>query len=209
MSAEAPAPRRVILLRHGRTAWNHALRVQGQADVELDDAGHAQAAATAPLMAELRPAVLWSSDLARARQTAAYVAKETGLEPTYDARLREFALGERQGLTHLEYAAAAPQEFAEFRSGSFDAVAGGERTAEVRDRMVAVVQELLASIAPGEVAVAVSHGAAIRVAVTALLGWPDHALHSLHGLANCGWVELGRDETERVRITAYNRVARS
>jgi probable phosphoglycerate mutase len=206
MSAE---PRRLILLRHGRTAWNHALRVQGQADVELDDAGHAQAAAVASEMAALHPTVLWSSDLARARQTAAYVAKETGLEPTYDARLREFGLGERQGLTHLEYAEAAPEEFAEFRRGDFDAVAGGERTAEVRDRMVAAAQDLLASIAPGEVAVAVSHGAAIRVAVAALLGWPDDALHSLHGLANCGWVELGRREDDRLRMTAYNRVARS
>jgi broad specificity phosphatase PhoE len=209
MSAEAPAPRRLILLRHGRTAWNHALRVQGQADVELDDAGHAQAAATASAMAELRPAVLWSSDLARARQTAAYVAKETGLEPTYDARLREFALGERQGLTHVEYAEAAPQEFAEFRGGDFDAVAGGERTAEVRERMVAAGRDLLASIAPGEVAIAVSHGAAIRVAVAALLGWPDDSVHALHGLANCGWVELGEREGDRIRMTAYNRVAGS
>jgi broad specificity phosphatase PhoE len=206
MTAES---RRLILLRHGRTAWNHALRVQGQADVELDDAGHAQAAATAPAMAALRPSVLWSSDLARARQTAAYVAKETGLEPTYDARLREFALGERQGLTHVEYAEVAPGEFAEFRGGDFDAVAGGERTAEVRERMVAAAQDLLATIAPGEVAVAVSHGAAIRVAVAALLGWPDDALHSLHGLANCGWVELGAREGERLRMTAYNRVAGS
>ncbi len=154
MSADA---RRLILLRHGRTAWNHALRVQGQADVELDDTGHAEAAATAPAMAALRPSVLWSSDLARTRQTAAYVAKETGLEPTYDERLREFGLGERQGLTHAEYAEVAPEEFAEFRRGDFDAVRGGERTSEVRERMSAAAGDLLAAIAPGEVAVAVSH----------------------------------------------------
>ena len=206
MSADS---RRLILLRHGRTAWNHALRVQGQADVELDDCGHAEAAATAPVMGALRPTLLWSSDLARARQTAAYVAKETGLEPTYDARLREFGLGERQGLTHAEYAEVAPEEFATFRRGGFDAVAGGERTADVRERMVAVIGDLLASIDPGQVAVAVSHGAAIRVAVAAVLGWPPEALHSLHGLANCGWVELDQREDDRLRMTAYNRVVGS
>ncbi|MBB6629285.1 histidine phosphatase family protein [Nocardioides sp. KIGAM211] len=202
MSAE----RRLVLLRHGRTAWNHALRIQGQADAELDDTGQAEAAATAPVIAALRPSVLWSSDLARTRQTAAYVAKETGLEPTYDARLREFALGEREGLTHPEYAELAPDEFALFRRGDFDAVLGGERTSAVRERMVAVAHDLLDTLAPGELAVAVSHGAAIRVAVAGLLGWPDDALHSLHGLANCGWVELGLREGDRLRLTAYNRV---
>lgn len=204
---EPGAPRRLVLLRHGRTAWNHALRVQGQTDVELDDAGHAEAAAAAVAMAGLRPTVLWSSDLTRARQTAAYVAKETGLEPTFDERLREFALGERQGLTHEEYAEAAPEEFAEFRRGDFDVVPDGEPTSAVRERMLAVTGELLDTLGPGEVGVAVSHGAAIRVAVAALLGWPDSAVHSLHGLANCGWVELGRRDGERPRLTAYNRVA--
>ena len=204
---EPGAPRRLVLLRHGRTAWNHALRVQGQTDVELDDTGHAEAAAAAMAMADLRPTLLWSSDLTRARQTAAYVAKEAGLEATFDERLREFALGERQGLTHEEYAVVAPEEFAEFRRGDFDVVPDGEPTSAVRERMLAVTEELLDTLGPGEVGVAVSHGAAIRVAVAALLGWPDDAVHSLHGLANCGWVELGRRDGERPRLTAYNRVA--
>ena len=64
-----------MLLRHGRTAWNATGRAQGHADVELDETGHAQAAAVAPWVAGFGPVVLWSSDLARARQTAAYVEK--------------------------------------------------------------------------------------------------------------------------------------
>ena len=207
MSAEAQ-PARLVVLRHGRTTWNHTGRVQGQTDVELDDTGHAQAARAATALARLRPSLLWSSDLARARQTAAFVAKETGLEPTYDARLREFALGVREGVTHADYAAAAPEEFAEFRTGDFDVVPGGERTHEVRERMVAVLGELLDRIGPGETGVVVSHGAAIRVGVAALVGWPDDAIHSLHGLENCGWVLLDAHGTgSRVRLAAYNRVA--
>ncbi len=201
------AARRLVLLRHGRTAWNHAVRVQGQTDVELDDTGHGQAALAATAMAALRPSVLWASDLARARQTAAYVAKETGLEPTYDARLREFALGVREGLTHAEYAAAAPEEYAEFRLGDFDVVSGGERTDRVRERMVQVARDLVSRVAPGEVALAVSHGAAIRVAVAGLLGWPDESVNSLRGLDNCGWVVLDVLDDDRFRMAAYNRVA--
>ncbi|HEY0952392.1 histidine phosphatase family protein, partial [Nocardioides sp.] len=100
-------PRRLVLLRHGRTAWNHVLRVQGHTDVGLDDAGHEQAAGVASEVAAMRPSLLWTSDLARAQQTAAPVAAATGLAAVPDARLREFSLGEREGLTHEEYAAAA------------------------------------------------------------------------------------------------------
>ncbi len=199
--------RRLILLRHGQTAWNKASRVQGQVDAELDDTGRAQAATVAPVIAALRPAVLWSSDSLRARDTAAYVAKETGLDPTYDARLREYFLAERQGLTHDEYAALAPDEFAEFRLGNFDVVPGGESAAVVAARMVAALDDLLDALAPGELGVAVSHGAAIRDAVPALLGWEPSRRAALHGLDNCGWVELDQAAPgDPLRLRAYNRV---
>ena len=196
----------LVLVRHGRTAFNHERRIQGQLEVELDDTGHAQAAAVAPVIAALRPAVLWSSDSARARQTAAYLAKETGLEPTYDARLREYFLAARQGLTHEEYAALAPDEFAAFLGGDYDVVPGGEKTAEVAARMVAALREMVSAVEPGAVAVAVSHGAAIRDAVPVLLGLPPTARAVLRGLDNCGWVELDVPPSGPARLVAYNRV---
>ena len=199
--------RRLVLVRHGQTAWNAARRVQGQLDAELDDTGHRQAASVAAVVAAMAPAALWSSDSVRARQTAAYLAKESGLDPTYDARLREYFLAERQGLTHDEYAALAPEEFAAFRLGDFDVVPGGETAAQVSGRVVAAVGDLLASIGPGELAVAVSHGAAIRDAVPALLGWPVTERAALHGLDNCGWVELDQPAPGAAfRMRAYNRV---
>jgi broad specificity phosphatase PhoE len=202
------ASRTLVLLRHGRTAWNHALRVQGQVDVELDDVGREQATAAARVLAKLGPSLLWSSDLVRARVTADAVAEATGLTPTYDERLREFHLGERQGLTHHEYAALDPAGFAAFRGGCYDAAPGAERTAEVRRRMCEVASELLAALGPGETGVAVSHGAAIRVATSALLGWPDDQFHTLRGLDNCGWVVLEEHpDAGALRLGAYNRVA--
>ncbi len=200
--------RTLVLLRHGRTAWNHTLRVQGQLDVELDDVGREQAAAAAAALAMLGPTLLWSSDLVRARATAHAVAEATGLAPTYDARLREFHLGERQGFTHDEYAATDPVEFEQFRRGHYDSAPGAEPTADVRRRMSEALHELLAALAPGETAVAVSHGAAIRVAVGAMLGWPDEQFHTLRGLANCGWVVLEEHpEIGALRLGAYNRTA--
>jgi probable phosphoglycerate mutase len=206
MSADV---RRLVLLRHGQTSWNAELRIQGQLDPELDDTGHLQAAAVAPVIAALAPAALWSSDSARARQTAAYVAKETGLEPTYDARLREYFLAGWQGLTHDEVAVLAPDALARFRTGDFDVVPDGENADEVVARMVAAVSDLLAAIGPGELAVAVSHGAAIRDAVPVLLGWPVTERAALHGLDNCGLVELDVSGDGPMRLRAYNRVVRA
>lgn len=205
---ETPPRRRLVLLRHGQTASNLEHRIQGQLDIEIDDTGHGQAAAAAPHLAALQPVALWSSDLARARQTAAYVAKETGLEPTYDARLREYHLGERQGLTHSEYAAGFADEYAMFCSGDLGVVPGAESTQQVVDRMVDALSELLVGIDPGEVAMAVSHGAAIRVAVVALLGLGIAAAPALGGLDNCGWAILEESgDGSTLKLLAYDRVA--
>ena len=123
----------LVLLRHGRTDWNAARRIQGQADSQLDDLGHAQAEAVAPVLAALAPTAVWSSDSDRARSTASYVASALGLTPTFDARLREYSLGHREGLHHHEFEADAPAEYAEFVRANWDAVPGAEKHAEVAD----------------------------------------------------------------------------
>ena len=77
--------RTLVLLRHGQTASNREKRIQGQLDVDLDDTGRDQAARTAPVVAALRPDVVWCSDLARARATVAPVLRELGREPSWAA----------------------------------------------------------------------------------------------------------------------------
>ena len=67
--------RRLVLVRHGQTAWNAEGRAQGHADVSLDDVGRTQAETMAPVVAAYDPVALVSSDLARARETAAFLEK--------------------------------------------------------------------------------------------------------------------------------------
>jgi broad specificity phosphatase PhoE len=199
--------RRLVLLRHGRTEWNATKRIQGQLDPELDETGLAQARAVAPVMAGLRPVSLWSSDLARARLTTEEVVRATGLQATYDARLREFSLGERQGLTHGEYAELDPAEFARFRAGHWDEIPGAETRAEVAERFTAVLKEASATLEPGQTALVVAHGAAIRVATVHWLDWPLDIAWDLRALANCAWVELEERPSGRWALAAYNRTA--
>jgi broad specificity phosphatase PhoE len=197
--------RRLVLLRHGRTEWNASQRIQGHLDPALDVAGHSLARAVAPAVAALAPVVLLSSDLQRARQTTDYVARATGLVPSHDERLRECYLGERQGLTHDEYAALAPAEYARFRAGDWDDIPGAETQAQVAERFTAVLKETAAALDAGETALIVAHGAAIRTAMAHWLGWPIDWASDFRALANCGWVELVERPSGRWALAAYNR----
>ena len=198
--------RTLVLLRHGRTEWNEIGRAQGHADVELDDLGHAQAAAAAPYLAGYAPVALWTSDLARTRQTCAYVEEATGLAAKPDARFREFDVGARQGLTMAGFAERFPAEHAAWvRGDGMIQVPGAEVTADVEARMVPALWECLGSLGAGETGIVVTHGACLKVAVIALLGWPSTTATSLKGIDNCGWVVLSElEHGGRLRLVAYN-----
>jgi broad specificity phosphatase PhoE len=199
--------RSLLLLRHGQTAWNLERRIQGQTDASLDETGHAQSRAVAKEIAALRPALVWTSDLSRARDTAAYVGEACGLEVVTDPRLREYHLGSVQGRTHAEIAETDPEAFARFRRGDYEA-ADGESTAEVGARVSAALRDLLDATPPGRLAVAVAHGAAIRVGLAEAVGWGAMLGLTLAGLGNCCWAVLTEVEPDgRLRLSAYNREA--
>jgi broad specificity phosphatase PhoE len=191
--------RRLVLLRHGRTAWNDAGRAQGHADVPLDDVGEAQAKAVAPALAALAPVALWSSDLSRAAQTAAHLAAEIGPN--------------RTGLTSEQYAARFPEEYAALLAGEVAGIPGRETDDDVLARFLPAITSYADSLEEGETGVVVSHGAALRRAVPAFLGWGDDPGEALAGLENCGWAELELSAStwtggvERWRLAAWNRVA--
>ena len=186
-----PGDRRVVLLRHGRTAWNLIGRAQGHGDVPLDEVGHAQARAAAPMVAALRPRGLVSSDLARAAQTAAYVGEACGLEVELDQRLREFDVGERQGLTWAESVERFPWIADGVGLGErLAGVPGAESDADVSGRIVPALADAAASVGPGETVVVVTHGAALKLGIGGLLGWDGTVVRALAVLDNCHWATL-------------------
>ena len=197
--------RRLILLRHGQTAWNDSGRAQGHADVPLDDIGRAQAADAAPYFAALGVADIWTSDLARARETADIVARACGLSAKPDGRLREYDVGERQGLTVAETGERFPHLGTDWELGNPPAgVPGAESYADVAARIVPACREALDSLASGETGVVVTHGACLKVAVAGLLGWPAEVAPSLRGLPNCSYALLEERVSDgRLRLAGY------
>ncbi len=193
---------RLVLWRHGQTPWNAERRFQGQSDISLDDTGQAQAERAARLLAGLRPDLIVSSDLSRAAGTAAALARLTGLEVTLDKDLRERHGGCWEGLTDTEIRARYPVEHANWNPPD------GEPTTVVAERVAGALHRTAAALesepAPaGRLAVVVSHGAALRLGMSRLLGMPDDLFGVLGPLSNCSWSVLGR-RRERWRLLEHN-----
>jgi broad specificity phosphatase PhoE len=197
--------RTVVLVRHGQTAWNAEGRAQGHTDVGLDDTGRSQAEALAPVIAGLDPTLLVTSDLARARETAALLEKETGLTAIEDPRWREYDLGERTGLTLAEFGERIGVEF----DGWWDVhahveVPGAETSEQVAERVLPAFEELLQRLEEGETAVVVTHGASLRIALVGILGWPLETAGGFEAMHNCGWAMLAETGAGRLRLASYN-----
>ena len=173
-----------MLWRHGQTTWNVEHRFQGQTDIPLDATGEAQAGQAARRLATLRPHALFSSDLSRAQQTAAPLARLTGLPVTLDKDLRERFGGDWEGLADAEIRERYPAERATWNPPN------GEPTHVVADRMAAALTRIADTLTDGQLAVAVGHGAALRLGMERILGIfvPDKPI--LGSLTNCSWSVL-------------------
>jgi probable phosphoglycerate mutase len=204
-----------VLWRHGQTVWNAERRFQGQSDIPLDEVGQAQAERAARLLAALRPDLIVSSDLSRAAQTAAPLSRLTGLELTLDKDLRERSGGCWEGLTDTEIRTRYPVEHASWTPPD------GEPSAAVAERVAgALLRVAEAVLARGDdpprppragsepgfvtgLAVVVSHGAALRLGMSRLLGMPEDLSGVLGPLSNCSWSVLGR-RYGRWRLVEHN-----
>ena len=176
--------------RHGQTLWNAERRFQGQSDVPLDETGEAQAERAARLLAALRPDLIVSSDLSRAASTAAPLARLTGLEVNLDKDLRERSGGSWEGLTDTEIRERYPDEHATWTPPD------GEPAAAVADRVAGALRRTVTAVSEqvtgrDGLAVVVSHGAALRLGMSRLLGMPDDLVSVLGPLSNCSWSVLG------------------
>jgi broad specificity phosphatase PhoE len=165
---EQPAGRRVFLARHGRTAYNHEGRFQGQQEVPLDDLGREQALELAERAVSYGFAALWCSPLLRARETADAVAAKIGLTPREDARFMETDAGDWTNRSFADVSAEAPELFAAFADAEADfAFPGGESFAEQELRVGAALDDVEAGELP---ALVVCHGMVIRAALSVRIG---------------------------------------
>lgn len=153
------------LLRHGRTEWNDARRLQGRADIPLSAAGREQVRRWR-LPPGFEPAGWVASPLARASLTAALLAGE---DATPAPELIEMDWGAWEGATWAELEARHGAGFND-RAGVGGAFRppGGESQAEVQARAVAGLARLATRHGP---IAAVTHKGVLRALLGAATGW--------------------------------------
>ena len=147
----------LVLIRHAESTWNAEGRWQGQEDPPLSARGRLQAEALAEGLRGAGVLRIMTSDLLRARETAAALARALGLEVLADPRLRELDVGRWGGRTRAEIAQSDPELLARFDRGDPEARAGGgESRAALRLRAQAALFELAAG-GPGRGLALVTH----------------------------------------------------
>ncbi len=200
-------------MRHGQTVDNAAGIWQGHRDSALSGVGLAQAERAAPVVAALEPAFIVSSDLQRAAITADHVAALTGQSVLRDARLREVDVGDWGGRSGAEVRERDPEVMAALGAGE-DVRRGhtGETIAELAVRTRAALDDVIAALEPGGLALVVCHGVTSRTGVASLLGLDQMlAGRILWGLDNCHWATVaeatriaGGDVTPTWRLDHWN-----
>jgi len=170
----------LYLARHGETEWNRVGRWQGHTDIPLSDVGRQQAHILSQRIARLGIGVVFASDLSRAVETAALVARARNLPmPAVDARLRERGFGCFEGLTRDECAERFPEAWALYQKDRQVMPPGAEASGAVIHRMMSALSDIAERLdahgdgdfqREGHAALVVSHGGALRLFAHAVTG---------------------------------------
>ena len=166
----------LYLVRHGEAESNREGKIGGWSPVPLTELGQRQAARAAAELASRGPTRLITSDVERARQTAAPIAAATGLEPLLEPGLRERSLGDLDGLPYEEARLRHPELWQRMLARDPDAVPPGAEHADVvYARVTAAIARIVRDHA-GERIVVVSHGLALYHAFAYICGLGSPAL---------------------------------
>lgn len=164
----------------------------------LDEVGLCQAERAAALLVRDGSITrLVTSPARRAAQTAtvlkgAFDLAGRPLVRSQDERLVEIDMGEWAGLTHADVAARWPEDSAAVARGE-DVRRGvvGETLAEATARVEGAVRDVARTLAAGESALVVTHGAVIRGVAGVMAGLSPIAVRTaLTSVGNCRWVTL-------------------
>ena len=170
---------RLILVRHGETAWNKEGRFQGQSLVGLNQRGLTQARQVARALASMKPAALYSSPLPRTLMTAQEISSELSIPVLALEGIKEVNLGDLEGITGQEMRKDYAEVWAAWRKEPSQVVfPGGESIEQLQERAWHAVEGIERAHREEKV-VAVSHNFAIRAILCRFLGLPLSRFHML------------------------------
>ena len=171
---------KLLLVRHGDTALNSAMRYWGQTDVELSAAGLKQAERLSVRLATEKIDIIYSSDLRRASITAKTIASRHQLDVITCTELREVNFGDFEGLTFDEVSQLHPEVAELWAKGSTTLkYPGGESLKQLNSRVGKFLVRLKKH-APETTVLITAHSGVLRTLICQLLGIGIQHLRQFH-----------------------------
>ena len=160
---------KIILARHGETAWNVEKIYRGRTDVSLDEVGIKQAELLGKYLSNWEVEAIYSSPLKRALDTANIIARYQKIGVLIAEGLIDFDYGKWQSLSEQEVKRLYPTLYNEWHNNPHKVkMPGGENLEDVRRRAIEVVNDVISKY-QGNV-VLISHRVVNKVLICSLLG---------------------------------------
>ena len=201
-----PLTTNVLLIRHGQSRGNAERRFGGHTATPLSARGRNQAQATARSLKSESLTAIYSSDLARAMETAQPLAKITGLPINGTRAFRERSVGVMEGLTFEDAAQQHPEQYAALLRRDFEHVlTGGESYRQLLDRAWEKLDQIIEENRGGKIAV-FSHTGTICILALHLMGALDapELKPVWISSANCGISRFELRNDGFIRVLALN-----
>lgn len=147
----------ITIVRHGRTQWNVAGRLQGRTDIPLNDEGRDDARRVAEAVSLQSWQALFTSPLLRAYDTASILGKKIGLEPEVRDCLIERSYGTLEGKSRAQL-----RQWRAKKGRRSSKVTGMEADSVLRSRALACFNGLAQGHIEGDRVLVVSHGGFIN-----------------------------------------------
>jgi len=201
-----PLATNVLLIRHGQSRGNAERRFGGHTATPLSARGRNQALVTARTLKSESITAIYSSDLARAMETAQPLANLTGLPVNGTSAFRERSVGVMEGLTFEDAAQQHPEQYAALLRRDFEYVlSGGESYRQLLDRAREKLDDIIEENRGGRIAV-FSHTGTICILVLHLIGALDapELKPVWISSANCGIARFELRNDGFVRVLSIN-----
>lgn len=174
----------LYILRHGRTAWNDAGRLQGRTDIPLNEEGRRSARAAGEELEPVPFSAAFTSPLLRAKETAELILRGRSTPLRCDEDLIELCYGAAEGMTEI---GESPIFDLFSRASSYVPPEGGESYDALLCRCRNFLQrEILPFEGRYENVLIVSHGGTLRGLFDVMLGAQSDALYRGRVQKNCG-----------------------
>ncbi len=160
----------IYLVRHGQTDWNKEEIFRGTTDIPLNEMGRMEAQLASEALRAMPVKAVYSSPLARAKETATAIADCHGLDVRIIEGFQDICFGDWQGVSHKTVQKQYPDLYRLWLEDPYAVTfPGGENLEAVQTRAVKAVREIV-SDHPEDTVVVVSHRVTNRALICGVAG---------------------------------------